>query len=396
MNSQIFLNSSNVEGPVSAVAIAAASESLWSSTASSSLEHVVASTTMRALVQRRFSKSAFGMVIVFLFFILGVMGNFLALVILARKRTSKNSKYTLMLRCLATNNLIGLMGMLTQLILKLYLPDQILADLVRVRCIGLVVWRFFGLSSGCIAAVMALERWMALAKPFIYHKHITYHVVRKTIHVLIAVATVITFLPFVGFGVYFNEKTRQCQRYREAETLWDKSYAVLFMAFGSLLCVVIVACNLFVTRVLCFIGRSKTHCHTRNYKTVNQEKDADVSSALYHSNNVANATTSPDEIKFAKLMTFLSISFVICWMPQMVSIVFALKANPLPKDHWFFGLADILMALHFTSDPYVYVLSRTKQPVIMSYVKRWRCGLRRSLSDQSRLRTVDHTTEYNV
>ncbi|XP_055841980.1 prostaglandin D2 receptor [Episyrphus balteatus] len=375
--------------------IAPANQSLWSS--SSAAMDITPTSTMRAIVQRRFSKSAFGMVIVFLFFILGVLGNFLALVILARKRTSKNSKYTLMLRCLSTNNLIGLMGMLTQLLLKLYLPESILADFVRLRCIGLVVWRFFGLSSGCIAAVMALERWMALAKPFIYHKHITLHVVRQTIHVLIAVATVITFLPFVGFGVYFNEKTRQCQRYREAETLWDKSYAVLFLAFGCLLCVVIVACNLFVTRVLCFIGRSKTLTHSRNYKAVNREKDNDVNTALYQSNSAANTTTSPDEIKFAKLMTYLSISFVICWMPQMVSIVLALKENPLPKDHWFFGLADILMALHFTSDPYVYVLSRTKQPVVMNYVKRWRCGLRRSLSDQSRLRTgVDNTTEYNV
>lgn len=38
-----------------------------------------------------------------------------------------------------------------------------------------------------------------------------------------------------------------------------------------------------------------------------------------HSNNVTlTAAASPDEIKFAKLMLFLSISFVICWMPQMV------------------------------------------------------------------------------
>lgn len=40
-----------------------------------------------------------------------------------------------------------------------------------------------------------------------------------------------------------------------------------------------------------------------------------------HSVSVTMAATdsSPVEIKFAKLMAFLSISFVICWMPQMVS-----------------------------------------------------------------------------
>lgn len=47
-----------------------------------------------------------------------------------------------------------------------------------------------------------------------------------------------------------------------------------------------------------------------------------------HQNNIRRkrrktllAPTSPDEIRFAKLMLFLSISFVICWMPQMVCYV---------------------------------------------------------------------------
>lgn len=36
--------------------------------------------------------------IVLLFYVIGVFGNFLALIILARKKNTKNSKYTLMLR----------------------------------------------------------------------------------------------------------------------------------------------------------------------------------------------------------------------------------------------------------------------------------------------------------
>jgi len=73
-------------------------------------------------------------------------------------------------RCLATNNLVALLGMLTTTLLKMYLSKEVLQSFIRVDCVGLVVWRFFGLSSGCIAAVMAAERWMALARPFIYHK----------------------------------------------------------------------------------------------------------------------------------------------------------------------------------------------------------------------------------
>jgi hypothetical protein len=43
---------------------------------------------------------------------------------------------------------------------------------------------------------------------------------------------------------------------------------------------------------------------------------ADVES----SNGLTNAQLSlPEEIRFAKLMTWLSIAFVLCWLPQLVS-----------------------------------------------------------------------------
>ncbi|XP_067644872.1 prostaglandin D2 receptor [Eurosta solidaginis] len=341
--------------------------------------------------------------------LLGVVGNSLALMILARKKATKNSKYTLMLRCLASNNLVGLVGMFTTLLLKVYMPDDKFKAYVRWDCTLKVLCRFFGLSSGCIAAVMAIERWMALARPFIYHKHITYELVRKTIRSLVLIAVVITFLPFTGFGAYIddsNPDNLKCLRYRDAEGFWNKTYSVLFMLFGTLLCVVIVACNLFVTRVLCFIGRTRTTKRHMHYDLVNREKgsihriegEPNSGSSLYHhqSNSVTmTADASPDEIKFAKLMAFLSISFVICWMPQMIAIPMAILPNRVPKDHPFFLLADVLMALHFTSDPYIYVLSRTKHSYILGCIKRWRCGLKRSHSDQSRLRTTieQHTTD---
>uniref|UniRef100_A0A0A1WV07 Isopentenyl-diphosphate delta-isomerase n=1 Tax=Zeugodacus cucurbitae TaxID=28588 RepID=A0A0A1WV07_ZEUCU len=66
-----------------------------------------------------------------------------------------------------------------------------------------------------------------------------------------------------------------------------------------------------------------------HYDMVNREKgsmsriegEPSSGSSLYHHSNSVTMTAdaSPDEIKFAKLMAYLSISFVICWMPQMVS-----------------------------------------------------------------------------
>ncbi|XP_039965053.1 prostaglandin E2 receptor EP2 subtype-like [Bactrocera tryoni] len=319
--------------------------------------------------------------------LLGVIGNSLALAILARKKATKNSKYTLLLRCLVSNNLIGLLGILTTLMLKIYVPEDEFKAYVRWDCTLKVLCRFFGLSSGCIAAVMAIERFMALAKPFIYHKHITYALVRKTINLLVFIAVVVTFLPFTGFGAYIDESNPanpKCLRYRDADGFWNKTYSVLFMSFGTLLCVVIVACNLFVMRALCVISRkraSKRHIH---YDTLQRDKgsiqwiegkSSSSGSSLYHRSNsgTMTANTSPDEIKFAKLMAFLSISFVICWMPQMIAIPMAILPNRVPKAHPFFILADVLMALNFTFDPYIYVLSRTKQSHLMGCIKDCRC-----------------------
>lgn len=73
---------------------------------------------------------------------------------------------------MASNDLIGLLGMVATALIKLSLDDDMkkMPDFVRFDCVGHVVWRFFGVSSGCIAAIMAAERCMALARPFIYHK----------------------------------------------------------------------------------------------------------------------------------------------------------------------------------------------------------------------------------
>ncbi|KAH8342541.1 hypothetical protein KR059_012506 [Drosophila kikkawai] len=369
---------------------------------------------------------------------LGVIGNSLALIILARKKHNKNSKYTLMLRCLATNNLLALLGMLTTSVLKYNLSEEVHQSFMRLDCVGHVVWRFFGLSSGCIAAVMAAERWMALARPFIYHKHITYELIRKSIKSILIAAVIITFLPFVGFGAYIDESNPEelkCIRYRDAQGTWNKSYAVLFMIFGTLLCIVIVACNLFVAHTLmCVIGKSRTAKRHMTYDLVSRDKssvqiDPESSSAttLYQTQlssgsggsgshrgaypnrhyrqsvsvTMAATESSPVEIKFAKLMAFLSISFVICWMPQMIAIPLAIAPNRVPSSNRFFLIADVLTALHFTSDPYVYVLSRSKSInwSLLGCIKRWRSGwrpggLRRSQSDQSRMRTT--MTEANT
>lgn len=72
-----------------------------------------------------------------------------------------------MLRCLASNDLVAVLGMLVLMHVQLYQPALAHSLLFcRLR----VLWRIFGLGSGCVALVMAVDRWLALTRPFFYQK----------------------------------------------------------------------------------------------------------------------------------------------------------------------------------------------------------------------------------
>lgn len=84
-----------------------------------------------------------------------------------RDSQPRNSRHALMLRCLASNDLVAVLGMLVLMNVQLYQPS--LAHSLffcRLR----VLWRIFGLGSGCVALVMAVDRYLALTRPFFYQK----------------------------------------------------------------------------------------------------------------------------------------------------------------------------------------------------------------------------------
>lgn len=89
---------------------------------------------------------------------------------------------------------------------------------------------------------------------------------------------------------------------------------------GILLCIGIVICNLSVTKVLCkahFSRRGSTS--SLYYQQVNLKH---MTRTLFHISSrpsINNSVPTSEEIRFAKLMLILSISFVLCWCPQMVS-----------------------------------------------------------------------------
>ncbi|KAK9758655.1 7 transmembrane receptor (rhodopsin family) [Popillia japonica] len=267
-------------------------------------------------------------------FVIGVAGNIAALCILYYTAKRRNAKHVLLLRFLAANDLVSEMGMLT----IIYLPVS------YSKCVVVVLLRAFGLGSGCVAFVMAVERWLALTKPFFYQQHVTYWVLVRAVAAIWLIEVLITYLPlYTNYGLFYENG--QCKKYREAEKKEDIIYAYLFFTFGVTICVVIAYCNTMVFWELSKLGsRRKQLVRRTSRSTMNNSRIE----------NCREYATS-EERAFATVMAFLGIMFVVCWLPQMILIPIAQLEYKGKMYGILSKIANALLAIYFTVDPYVYV-----------------------------------------
>ena len=133
-------------------------------------------------------------VFITILYLVGAIGNLIALIVLYQqeRKTRRNRKHTLMLRCLALNDLFAQLGMLIQMNLQIHLITEH-QHFGWNMCVTRTIWRFFGIGSGSVAAVMAVERWLALTHPFFYHQ------VLLLIHKKILFGTAIIYLKFFKY-----------------------------------------------------------------------------------------------------------------------------------------------------------------------------------------------------
>ncbi|KAG8196383.1 hypothetical protein JTE90_009598 [Oedothorax gibbosus] len=285
-----------------------------------------------------------GQILITSVYLFGAVANICSLVLLSQGPQARNKKLTLMIRCLSANDLLALCSSFLLVYMRIYLDPSFVAS--RWYCGLRVLTRFFGFSSGSVASVMAVERFIALTSPFFYQKHVTHKLVRRAIFVQWCFVMAVVLLPLAGFGLYYtvdHEGVCVCARYRQATETTDVVYAYLMFGFGTAMCTVIVCCNLAVVVALCRLKPTAATGRT----TVTRDNRKQL-----HFNHATQ-----EELSFAKLMVVLCVFFVACWLPQMVTILIA-QANPDLKHHPFFHLADVCTALNFILDPVVYVLSR--------------------------------------
>lgn len=305
-------------------------------------------------------------------FLVGAVGNIAALWILHKSAKKRNKKHVLLLRCLAVNDLIAQIGMLvlTQKF-KLIPPYW--------TCVGFVLLRGFAIGSGCVAFVMALERWFALTKPFLYHQVVTYQRIKIFLFSLWSFALLITYLPLFGFGLYYNYHESKCTKLRYAKETKDQIYAFIFFMFGSTLCLCI---SIFNVMVVWELMRIKSH----NRVLIRRVSRSIINNNRFECCMMPRYQQTPEEMAFAKLIAVICIIYVVCWVPQLVSIPMAQLDPKSSYSVIYSKTADMLLCVYFACDPFIYVLQR--------YIEKGkflpRCLMRRSTNNS--IRTTTTTT----
>ncbi|CAG4988744.1 unnamed protein product [Colias eurytheme] len=289
---------------------------------------------------------------------IGIVGNAAAIVALriGEKRV-RNRKHLLLLTSLAVNDLVALVGMLSALLVAEQFPSL---SKTQYYCAARVGLRVFGIGSVCIAVTMALERYLALTRPFLYQKQVTYFVIRMTLLVSWLWAALLTCAPVLGLGLYYDPVKRCCVRYRNATHGMDFAYAVFYVMFGTLLCAILVYCNLAVIRALYAISgpRGGGPVVRRVSKSSCRARRAGAGAGTAPAHNAATA----EEVAFSRLMATLSVLFMICWLPQMVTSALYLALGPASwrRLDSLGALSDVLMLLNYVLDPVLYVLMRQR------------------------------------
>lgn len=129
---------------------------------------------------------------------------------------------------------VGLLGMLSQMTIRHHvISERYFQEHIQMVCFVRIVWRFFGMSSGCLAFIMAIERYFALTKPFFYCKHFTNGLIKRLIFIMWTSCALLTFAPAFGFGIFYDANEKKCERYRDAEDPFDIAYAFLFFFVGK-------------------------------------------------------------------------------------------------------------------------------------------------------------------
>ncbi|XP_071970282.1 prostaglandin D2 receptor-like isoform X2 [Engystomops pustulosus] len=243
-----------------------------------------------------------------LLFAVGVLGNIIALAILWKNKLNRKENKKSVFYYLATGlTIVNLTGkiMVCPVVLDAYLKNRTLVQINGSHSLchyfgfGMIC---FGLAQTLILLGMALDCWLAIARPFIYRKHIT-----KKVGFLVPVTSCIFSLgfcsmPFFGIGKFVQYcPGTWCFIDMKSSEPRHLAYSVMYGTFMGVLVITTVLLNVDIMRCL-----YKLHRRQSRRKVIGTKAGHDP---------INGKQAGMEELDHLVLLAVMTVVFVVCSLP---------------------------------------------------------------------------------
>ncbi|XP_075609298.1 prostaglandin E2 receptor EP2 subtype [Balearica regulorum gibbericeps] len=305
----------------------------------------------------------------------GLLGNLLALGLLLRCRRGPRARppslFHVLVLALVVTDLLGTCSV-SPFVLASYHHNRTLNALDQGRHICLYfgfAMSFFGLATMLILFAMALERCLALGRPYFYERFLSPRTGLVALPAIYTFSAAFCSLPLVGFGQYvqycpgtwcfiqMHLNYFQHNGGTEVSEL-DVTFSLLYATLLLFLILSVLLCNLSVIANLARMHRRGQK--TRRLGTVEQPRAASGCGRRMFS--------MAEEIDHLLLLSIMTITFVICSLPFTICAYVNQFSKGAASD-W------DLLALRFLSvnsivDPWVFAILR---PPILRFMRSVLC-----------------------
>ncbi|KAH1171758.1 prostaglandin E2 receptor EP2 subtype [Mauremys mutica] len=312
----------------------------------------------------------------------GLLGNLTALALLARHRLGRRGRplslFHVLVTVLVLTDLLGTC-LVSPVVLASYGRNRTLLALAeggRLCLYFAFAMSFFGLATMLVLFAMALERCLALGRPYLYERFLRRRsALPLALPALYALAAAFCALPLLGFGRYVQYcpgtwcfiQMRLGRAAQEAPGAWEDAYSLLYATLLLLLILAVLLCNLSVIRNL--VGMHRRGQTSRRLASLEQPAGR-------------RRLSMSEEVDHLILLAIMTITFIVCSLPFTIRAYMNkfMQNEDYKKDL----LALRFLAINPIIDPWVFVILR---PSVLRVIRSVLC-CQMSLKTQENIQTT--------
>ncbi|KAM9147194.1 prostaglandin E2 receptor EP2 subtype isoform 1-T2 [Pangshura tecta] len=306
----------------------------------------------------------------------GLLGNLTALALLAQRRLGRRGRplslFHVLVTVLVLTDLLGTC-LVSPVVLASYGRNRTLLALAeggRLCPYFAFAMSFFGLATMLVLFAMALERCLALGRPYLYERFLRRRsALPLALPALYALAAAFCALPLLGVGRYvqYCPGTWCFIQMRLGRAAPEDAYSLLYATLLLLLILAVLLCNLSVIRNL--VGMHRRGQTSRRLASLEQPPGR-------------RRLSMSEEVDHLILLAIMTITFIVCSLPFTIRAYMNkfMQNEDYKKDL----LALRFLAINPIIDPWVFVILR---PSVLRVIRSVLC-CQMSLKTQENMQTT--------